>query len=463
MPSTTESQVVCDNGICKLSTEKVNGLISKSVSKNCNDTISSRAKRVLDNPDATVGYNATVNADMYDPETNPQGYVNLGLAENKLCQDLMTEKLRTLPDDIENVQLRYYPDMAGMPDFKESLCKFIKREFKSVHDIKTSDIIVSTGVTQWFNKLAFAIAEKGDYWMTTSPYYYRAKNDTDELAGLNMLEVPIKPEIGKDGESIYTLDTNVLEEALVKAKNEDKNVKGFLLMNPHNPLGSVLSTAQLKAVLDFCHKHSLHVIVDEIYGMSVFDKDVKFTSVLSLEHPDPQRTHFLWGFSKDFGLSGYRCGVMWTLNKDIMSYLIAIGHFTIACPLVQMRLKNIIDDQDWFTQTYHPTLQNRLRENYTLARDVLTECGATVTPAYGSIFIWVNFDKFMKDKTFEEEQKIFDKFMAEKVFILPGQLSYSQTPGYFRLVYSLKKETLEEGLKRIKIALEKTKGSESAQ
>lgn len=45
-------------------------------------------------------------------------------------------------------------------------------------------------------------------------------------------------------------------------------------------------------------RYQLHVIVDEIYALSVFDPDVTFTSVLSLYHPDPEKVHFIWGFSK---------------------------------------------------------------------------------------------------------------------------------------------------------------------
>ena len=44
-------------------------------------------------------------------------------------------------------------------------------------------------------------------------------------------------------------------------------------------------------------RHELHVIVDEIYALSVFEGT--FTSVAALDvMPDPSRTHFVWGFSK---------------------------------------------------------------------------------------------------------------------------------------------------------------------
>ena len=45
-------------------------------------------------------------------------------------------------------------------------------------------------------------------------------------------------------------------------------------------------------------------------------------SVLCLENlPDPQRTHFLWGMSKDFGLASFRFGVLHTLNPNLIKIM----------------------------------------------------------------------------------------------------------------------------------------------
>lgn len=43
----------------------------------------------------------------------------------------------------------------------------------------------------------------------------------------------------------------------------------------------------------------MHVIVDEIYALSVFDTSAPHQSVLSLDDlPDPEKTHVLWGLTK---------------------------------------------------------------------------------------------------------------------------------------------------------------------
>ena len=46
-------------------------------------------------------------------------------------------------------------------------------------------------------------------------------------------------------------------------------------------------------------RYKLHFLSDEIYGLSVFDDAVPFTSVLAMgDLPDPDRTHFTWGIGK---------------------------------------------------------------------------------------------------------------------------------------------------------------------
>ena len=45
-------------------------------------------------PDFLLANFSRANSDLYDPDTNPQGYVNLGTAVNALCEEEITEWLR---------------------------------------------------------------------------------------------------------------------------------------------------------------------------------------------------------------------------------------------------------------------------------------------------------------------------------------------------------------------------------
>lgn len=58
--------------------------------------------------------------------------------------------------------------------------------------------------------------------------------------------------------------------------------------------------------MKFCQKYQIHLISDEIYGLSIFENPEApdapgFVSVLSIETTgiiDPHLVHVLWGMSK---------------------------------------------------------------------------------------------------------------------------------------------------------------------
>jgi len=421
------------------------------------ECLSARAQETIAKPAVSFKYNKSVMDDLYCPRDNPQGYVDLGLAENKLCEDVMTNKLKTIPSDTDLIPMRYYADFAGMKSFRESIKVFIQREFKSIHTLHADQFVTQAGVTSLLDAIAFAVAGPGDYIMSPAPYYYRVKDDFIQRAGVKILEVPLYNKSADNAARPYSIQVADVETEYLKAVAEGKVVKGFVLINPNNPLGTVCTRQEIADILDFCAKYKLHFIADEIYALSVFDDDVTFTSVLSLPHPDPNRTHFIWGCSKDLGLSGYRCGVLWSANKKLIDYLTAIGIYQMSPALVQRRLQYIVDDVDWMHKEYIPTLKSRLKEHFCLARDELEKCGVYVTPAVASIFVWFDCSKFLTERSHEEEMRVFELFMSEKVFVLPGQLCYSREPGCFRMIFSTDKTTLMEGLRRVTAVLKKLK------
>lgn len=110
------------------------------------------------------------------------------------------------------------------------------------------------------------------------------------------------------------------EEAL---KSTCGSVKAVLVCNPHNPLGQCYEKHVLQALFNFCGKHNLHFISDELYALSVHelkgnsDARPEFCSALSLRGASNQ-VHVVYGLSKDFGCSGIRMvNLLTPLVKDI--------------------------------------------------------------------------------------------------------------------------------------------------
>ena len=55
----------------------------------------------------------------------------------------------------------------------------------------------------------------------------------------------------------WSMDMNHLEDSLANARSKGINVNGFVLINPGNPTGQVLSRRAMHDVLKFCATHQL--------------------------------------------------------------------------------------------------------------------------------------------------------------------------------------------------------------
>jgi len=81
-----------------------------------------------------------------------------------------------------------------------------------------------------------------------------------------------------DEKDQWNLNMNELERSLQEAKDNGTNVVGFVLINPGNPTGGVLSKQAVQEVVQFCSKHNLVLLADEVYQENVYDETVEFYS-----------------------------------------------------------------------------------------------------------------------------------------------------------------------------------------
>jgi hypothetical protein len=92
-------------------------------------------------------------------------------------------------------------------------------------------------------------------------------------------------------------------------------IKAVVMTNPHNPLGRCYSKENLIEMMQFCQRHDLHLIVDEVFalsehGCSDLRQPRKFTSALAIDAAahgcDATKIHVIWSISKDLRATGAR-------------------------------------------------------------------------------------------------------------------------------------------------------------
>jgi hypothetical protein len=138
-------------------------------------------------------------------------------------------------------------------------------------------------------------------------------------------EVNIIPAYTESASWITSSTTSAIIPALEAAYSsapELKRIKALLTSNPNNPFMRCWPKDVVCEMINFCQRHGLHYISDEVFANTVFDpKADQFVSALSLLHnPDekqgvsqedrksiiePSLVHVVWSTTKDFGAWSY--------------------------------------------------------------------------------------------------------------------------------------------------------------
>ncbi|XP_052454075.1 1-aminocyclopropane-1-carboxylate synthase-like protein 1 [Carassius gibelio] len=405
------------------------------------------------------GYNQ-YRANKHDENSNPHGIINLGTSENKLCFDLLQKRLMR-PDmlQIEPAFLQY-PDWKGHSFLREEVAKFLSDYCCSPKPLKPKNVVVMNGCGSLFSALAATLCDPEDAILIPSPFYGVITEDVGLYSSVKLHHVPLYSQPTGSDVRPFQLTVEKLENSLKDAKKEGLNIKALILLNPHNPLGEVYSSEEMISFLEFAKMHKLHVIVDEIYMLSVFNETDTFRSVLSLDGlPDPQRTHIMWGVSKDFAMAGMRVGMVYSENRDLVQALDQLGCFHGVPGPTQYQMAQLLRDRDWLNGEFLPENRRRLREAHSFMTEELKKLDIPFLHRSAGFFIWADLSKYLRVKTFAEELSLWRCFLKHKVLLSCGQAFSCVSPGWFRIIFTDQLHKLKLGMQRFKCALEELQGS----
>lgn len=413
--------------------------------------ISNRAKSMREYFNHEAKYVGKQKANPFHKTKNPQGIINMGTSENTMMYDLLKVKFEEKESCALLPEHTQYVCGEGLENFREAIADFLNDHMEPVEPILPENLIVSNGCTPLVDTLAFSLADEGEGLLIPCPFYGSFLLDLQSRSRVIPFPVELSSKVGPGETQPFELTVTRLESALKKATEQGVKIRGLLLCNPNNPLGNIYSEELLQDCLDFAFRHSLHVIVDEIYMMCGYREGCSVTNVMSLKNiPDKEMVHVLWGFSKDFGISGFRCGVLHTLNKELFR-VISSGYqrFHDIPAQTQVLLTNLIKDKEWLDKTFFPTNKRRLRNAYQMACDALGEVGIPFLPGECGLFIWVDFRELLPTSSFEDEMHLLHCMTTHGVFIFPGSYFCCPEPGWFRIIFAMETDVLQLGLSRI--------------
>ncbi|HSF85996.1 MAG TPA: aminotransferase class I/II-fold pyridoxal phosphate-dependent enzyme [Acidimicrobiia bacterium] len=380
----------------------------------------------------------------WHPEHNANGYVGMCIAENKLMNDLLLPKLSEVGVPPEHVL--GYDAMIGNLDFRTKLADFMSTRFLG-RAVAPEHVAVLAGAGTVLETLFYVLADPGDAVLVPTPSYAGFWADLCARDGLEIVTI----DTSSDDE--FRLTTGQLDAALSTA---ERPVRALLFTTPDNPMGRVYTGTELESVLQWAEANEIHVVFDEVYALSVFG-DQAFTSAASLRPSLGDRAHIVWAFSKDFGASGLRCGVLISENEAVMAAVDGLAYWGCVSGHTQWLLHNLVSDDAWVDH-YLGELRRRLGDAYSQVSQALNVQGIAHVPADAGIFVLCDVRNLMDDVTWEAEERLWRRLLeVGNVNLTPGSACHIAEPGFLRLCYAAgATEAIVAGIERLALIRHQT-------
>ncbi|EAY91722.1 hypothetical protein OsI_13364 [Oryza sativa Indica Group] len=407
----------------------------------------------------------------FDPVSNPSGIIQMGLAENQLSFDLLEEWLEKNPHALglrregggASVfrELALFQDYHGLPAFKNALARFMseQRGYKVVFD--PSNIVLTAGATSANEALMFCLADHGDAFLIPTPYYPGFDRDLKWRTGAEIVPVHCASANG------FRVTRAALDDAYRRAQKRRLRVKGVLITNPSNPLGTASPRADLETIVDFVAAKGIHLISDEIYAGTAFaEPPAGFVSALEVVAGRDgggadvsDRVHVVYSLSKDLGLPGFRVGAIYSANAAVVSAATKMSSFGLVSSQTQYLLAALLGDRD-FTRSYVAENKRRIKERHDQLVDGLREIGIGCLPSNAGLFCWVDMSHLMRSRSFAGEMELWKKVVFEVgLNISPGSSCHCREPGWFRVCFAnMSAKTLDVAMQRLRSFVDSATG-----
>ncbi|KAL2233851.1 UNVERIFIED_CONTAM: 1-aminocyclopropane-1-carboxylate synthase 1 [Sesamum indicum] len=400
--------------------------------------------------------------DPFHPTQNPHGVIQMGLAENQLPVDLIEEWIKKNPSasicTTEGLHAfkstALYQDYHGLPEFRHAVAKLMAKSRGGRVSFDPDRIVMAGGATGANEMLMFCLADPGDGFLIPSPYYAAFDRDLGWRPRVRLLPVTCH------SSNNFQITLEALEAAYQSARKANINVKGLILANPSNPLGTTLDTSTLRTLVTFINHKQIHLVCDEIYAATVF-RGPSFLSVSEIiQEMECNRDliHIVCSLSKDMGLPGFRVGIVYSYNDTVVNLGRKMSSFGLVSSQTQHLLASMLSDEE-FVERFLSESARRLASRHDSFTKGLDQVGIKCLKSNAGLFCWMDLRHLLKEPTFEGEMGLWKVIISDvKLNVSPGSSFHCHEPGWFRVCFAnMDDETVEVALRRIRVFVGKYK------
>ena len=321
-----------------------------------------------------------------------------------------------------------YPPMRGLPELRAGVADYYRRTQGLA--LSADNVVVTSGGTEALAATLLALIEPGDEVVLVQPLY-DAYLPLVQWAGGTARLISLTP-------PGWHLPLGALAAAI------GPRTRGIVLNTPNNPVGTMLTRADLEAVGALAKAHDLWVLCDEVWEAMVFDGTAHVSPLAIPSLAD--RAVKVGSAGKIFSMTGWKVG--WAVAAPPLAERIASRHqfltFTTPPALQWAAAAGLALGDEWFAA--HRARYAGLKARLT---DGLKQAGFAVLPASGTWFVTLDLAA--------SGLPAHDALLAERlvreagVASIPVSAFYAQAAetGYLRLCFTKDEAVLDEAVRRL--------------
>ncbi|MGE3075438.1 MAG: MalY/PatB family protein [Dehalococcoidia bacterium] len=336
---------------------------------------------------------------------------------------------------LERVEEGFYGYGRLFEEFHDVFGARLKRRYN--WDVPTEALLPITGVIPGFNLALRALTTPGESIVVQLPSYGPILNSYKNHGLVRHDAYLVRGASGR-----YEIDWDSFEAAF------DETTRAFVLCNPHNPVGRVYSSEELRRMAEITLAQGAYIISDEIHCDLMLGDSVH-TPIASLAPEIAANTVTFMAPSKTFNLAGLKSAVAIIPNEDLRTrFEGAKSGLTGAVNVLGYvaMLAAYRDCDDWL---------NALTRYLTANRDHLASFvaerlpGVEVYPAEGTYLAWLDCNALNLP-----ENDPFNWFLEHAKVGFSDGLNFGEAGrGFVRMNFGTPRALLVDGLERMERAL----------
>lgn len=302
--------------------------------------------------------------------------------------------------------------------------------------IETDWMLFHQGVIPAMASIIDVFTRSGDKVLVTPPVYPPFFSIPKNL-GREVVYSELKEQ---DGD--YMIDWPDFEAKL-------QDVRLFILCNPHNPGGKLWTAEELKKIIQFCARHDVLILSDEIHSDLIHSGETH-TPLLSVADSERDRIFTCIAPTKTFNLAGIQAAMIVVSDlqkrKLLEQHMQAHGTGSLNA-FAPVAWKAAYEQGEPWLNELLEVLSSHI--NYAVDRLEQEVPGLKVRKPQSTYLLWIDY----RALGLTEDEVMKRLLQKGKVALEPGSKYGEAGRGFLRMNIACPKQTLEDGVSRVIRAL----------